>query len=46
MEGRLTSLRCELCSGMRSLLRVWIEAVAEFLRVWRALISWLRGSSI
>lgn len=42
----LTSLRNELCSGMRSLCRVWTEAVAEFFREWRALMSWLRGSII
>lgn len=40
----LTSLRNELVSGVNSLCRVWTEAVAEFFREWRALISWLRGT--
>lgn len=44
--SHLTSLRCELCSEIRSLFKVWMEAVAEFFRVWRALMSWLRGNSI
>lgn len=35
-----------MCSRIRSLLKVWMDAVAEFLRVWRALMSWLRGNSI
>lgn len=42
----LTSLRYELCSGMKSLCRVWTEAVAEFFSEWRALMSWLRGTII
>lgn len=44
--ARLTSFRSELCSWIKSLWRVWTEAVAVFFREWRELRIWVRGSII
>lgn len=46
VDSSLTSFRYGLCSGMKFLLRVWTEAVAEFFTECRALMSWLTGSAI